>query len=189
MKYFLISTETSNTQIPYITDWFNQINPRDITPERAGNIPEVTLLNMESRPETIFPDILSTSGFLVSTMVYDVLKLYDPHFQYRRMLVIDEQARRKNLYYLPILPACDCLLPESELSQDKSKIIRGVIDLEKTQRRPIIKLGGVTNMHIAFRLDVVESILRRGAKGVKLRELEIRGGGLTPWQSRHMISP
>ena len=188
MKYFLISTETDNTQIPYITDWFDQINPGDITPERAGNISEVTLLNMESRAETIFPDILSMPGFLVSAMVYGVLKLYDPYFQYRQMLVIDKQARKKQLYFLPILPACDCLLPESELSRDRSKVIRGVVGLEKTQRRPIIKLGGVTNTHIAFRLDVVESILRRGAKGIKLTELEIRGG-LTPWQSRHMISP
>ena len=188
MKYFLVSTETENTQLPYITDWFHKINPRDITPERAGNIPEATLLSMESRTETIFPDILSTPGFLVSTMVCDVLKLYDPYFQYRRMLAIDKQARRKKLYFLPILPVCDCLLPESELNQDKSKIIRGVLDLEKTQRRPIVKLGGLTSTHMAFRLDVVESMLRRGAKGIKLTELEIKGG-LTPWQSRHMILP
>jgi len=141
MKYFLVSTDTEDTQVPYITDWFDQINPQDITPERAGNIPEVTLLSMESGAEIIFPDILNTPGFLVSTMAHDVLKLYDPYLQYRRMLVIDRLLRRKQLYFLPILPVCDCLLTESELNQDKSKIIHGVIDLEKTQRRPIIKLG------------------------------------------------
>ena len=175
MKYFLIRTEMTNNPLPQITDWFKQIDPRDITPERAGNIPQRLQLNVNNGAEAVFSDILSMPGYLVSSTVYTVMKLYEPYMQSRQIMLCDRLAQKIELYHLPILPVCDCLLPESELSRDKSKVINGVIDLEKTQRRPFLKLGGVTNTHIAFRLDVVESILRRGAKGIKLTELEIKG--------------
>ena len=174
MKYFLISTEMNNNPMPNITNWYKQINPRDIAPERAGNIPQWTLLDVNNGAEAIFSDVLSMPGYLVSSMIYTVLNLYNPDIQYRKMALFDKKVPQAlEVYYLPILPVCNCLLPESELSRDKSKVIRGVIDLAKTRRRPVINLGGVTNTHIAFRLDVVESILRRGAKGIKLAELAI----------------
>ena len=175
MKYFLISSEMNNISLPQITDWHQKIDSRDITPERAGNIPPWTRLDVDTGISTVFSDILSVPGFLVSSMVYGVLRLYDPYIQYRRMVLFDKSKKVMELYHLPILPVCDCLLPESELSRDNSKILHGVIALEKTQHRPVVKLGGVTATHIAFRFDVVESVLRRGAKGIKLMELEVKG--------------
>ena len=180
MKYFLVSTEANNNPMPQITDWHEQINPRDITLERAGNIPQWVRLSINNGADAVFSDILSVPGYLVSSMVRGVMKLYDPYIQYRQMVLFNKRERVMELYHLPILPVRDCLLPESELSRDKSKIIRGVIGLEeKKQCRPIIKLGGVAATHIAFRLDIVESILRRGAKGLKLVELEVKVPGIT----------
>ena len=171
MVYFLVSAEMKGSE-PQIMNWFQTIDPQDITPARAGNIPKWTRLPMKNG--TIFPDILTMPCLLVSSMVHGVLRLYDPQIQYKRIVLFERSKQGRALYYLPILPDCDCLLPESELSVDKSKILRGVIDLAKTDRRPVIKLDGVTTSHVAFRLDVVESILRRDAKGMKLTELEIR---------------
>jgi len=174
MKYFLLSTEMTNNPLPQITNWFDQIDPRNVTPERAGSIPQRTQLRVNNGAEAVFSDILSMPGYLVSPKVHAVMKLYDPYVKYRQMILFDKQAKMAKLYLLPILPVCNCLLPESELSRDKSKIIHGIVDLEKTQHRPFLKVGGVTNTHIAFRLDVVESILRREAKGLKLIELELK---------------
>jgi len=174
MKYFLIGTELNNNPAPNILDWHKQVDYRDITPERVGNIPAWTMLAIDNGAEAIFSDVLNMPSFLVSPMVHGVLRLYDPYIQGRRMILKDKLTRVEEEYFLPIFPAYDCLLPESELNRDKSKIIHGVIDLEQTRRRPFFKMGGVSNTHIAFRLDVVESILRRGAKGIKLSELEIR---------------
>ena len=174
MKYLLISTEPDNNPMPQIADWQGRIKPRDITPERAGSIPQQTLLNIANGANAVFSDILSAPYFMVSPMVYGTLQLYDPHIQYRQIVLFDKANKMTEPYHLPILPDCDCLLPESELSRDRSRIIHGAIDLEKTRRRPVIKLGGLTATQIAFRFDVVESIIRRGAKGIKLQELEIR---------------
>ena len=171
MAYFLVKTEMIGS-IPQVMNWFQKMSPQDITPERAGNIPKWTRLPMKSG--TIFPDVLTIPSLLVSSMVHGVLRLYDPQIQYKRIVLFEKGKKGTVLYHLPILPDCDCLLPESELSIDKSEILRGVIDLEKTGRCPLIKLGGVTTSHVAFRLDVVESLLRRDAKGFKLTELEIR---------------
>ena len=174
MKYFLVSTEMNNNPMPQIMDWHEQIDPRDITPERAGNIPDWTLFAIDNGADAVFSDILSIPGFLVSSMVHDVLRLYDPYIQCRQVVLMDKQVQE--LYFLPIFPVCECLLPESKLNPNRSGIIHGVVDFEKVRHRPFLKVGGVTNTHIAFRLDVVESILRRGAKGIKLTELEIKGG-------------
>jgi len=174
MKYFLISTEMTNNPVPNIIDWHQQIDHRDITPERAGNIPEWTMLALDNGGDIVFTDILSKPGFLVSSMVYDTMRLYDPYVQSKRMVLKDWKTQAEAQYFLPIFPACDCLLPESKFNRDRSNIIHGVIDQEKVKRRPFFKMGGVTNTHIVFRLDVVESILRRGAKGIKLIELEVK---------------
>ena len=176
MKYFLIGTEVTNNSVPNIIDWHKQVDYRDITLERAGNIPEWTMLTIDRGADVLFPDILSKPGFLVSSMVHDTLRLYDPYIQCKRMVLKDRLIRAEKQYFLPIFPICDCLLPESEFNKNRSSMIHGVIDLEKVKRRPFFKIGGVSNTHIAFRLDVVESILRRGAKGIQLSELEIKGG-------------
>jgi len=176
MKYFLISTERENNPLPQITDWFEQINPRDITPNRAGNIPEWIQFTVENGAEAVFSDVLSMPGYLVSSVIYSAMKLYDPYMKQKQVVIFDRQAQIMELYHLPILPVCDCLLPESRLSRDKSEILHGVLDVEKAGKRPFLKLGGVTTTQLAFRLDVVESILRRGAKGIKLTELEVREG-------------
>ena len=175
MKYFLISTEMNNNPMPQITDWYERIDPRDITPERAGNIPDWTLFATEG-DEVVFSDILSIPGFLVSSMVHDVLRLYNPYIQSRQIVLLHKDVQTPQLYFLPIFQTCNCLLPESELNKDKSKVVHGVIDAEKVKHRPFFKLGGVSDTHIAFRLDVVESILRRGAKGIHLKELEVKEG-------------
>jgi len=176
MKYFLISTERTNNPIPNIIDWHKQIEYRDITSERAGNIPEWTMLAIDNEIDIVFTDILSKPGFLVSPMVHDTMRLYDPYVQCKRVVLKDRLTHAEEQYFLPIFPVCDCLLPESKLNMDRSNIIHGVIDQEKVKRHPFFKVGGVSNTHIAFRLDVVESILRRGAKGIKLSELELKEG-------------
>jgi len=174
MKYFLVDMERNYNSPPDIIDWHQKINVRDITPERAGNIQDWTQVRIDNGDTAIFLDILDAPGFLLSPMVYDVIKFYNPYIQYKHIILQDSSAEVIKQYLLPILPTCDCLLPESEIGRGKDEIIYGVIDLEKTRRRPIIKIGGMSNIQIAFRLDLVESILRRGAKGFSLKELEVR---------------
>lgn len=174
MKYFLLSTELERNPLPQITNWFEQINPRDITPDRAGNIPDWLQLQVSNGLEAVFSDVLSMPGYLVSTAVYSAMKLYDPYMKQKQVVLFDRQAQIMHLYHLPILPVCDCLLPESKLSRDKTEILYGVLDVEKAGRRPFVKLGGTAKTQVAFRLDVVESILRRGAKGLRIMELEVR---------------
>ena len=175
MKYFLVSTETDNNPTPHMTNWFQQLNPQNITLEQVGNIPQWTQLTINNGARAVFSDVLNTPFYLLSSMVQDVINRYDPYILYKQVTLIDKAAKVVKLYHLPILPACDCLAPESELDKVRSKIIHGVIDLEKAQRRPLFKLDGVTSTHVAFRLDVVERILRCGAKGLKLTELEVKG--------------
>ena len=174
MKYFIVESNRDNNPSLQITDWFSQIDPRDICPERAGNIPQWFMLNVKLGDDTRYMDLISDPGFLISSKMYDVFQMYMPYLKYKKAVLFDPKLKSSTLYHLPIFNTYDCLLPESEWNRDKSKVISGIIDIEKTENSPIFRLGGVKNTQIAARLDLVESLLRRGVNGIRLTELRIK---------------
>lgn len=175
MKYFIIETEDINNSLPQIINWFSQVNVQHICPEHAGKIPEHFILDMKISKNDLFPDIFSSYGFLLSKMVYEVIDMYEPHLNYKKVALIDSKVEVSDLYYLPILPICSCLLPESEWDRGRNKVLHGVIDPEQIGNHAIFRLADVNDVQIAVRLDMVESLLRRDIKGIRLSELKVKG--------------
>lgn len=174
MKYFLVKTETKNNPVPEIVNWFKQIDMRDLCPERAGNIPDWLTFDMKSAQDAVLPDIFSSYGFLLSEMAYEVLRMYDPYLGCKRAALVDSSSGLSFMCFLPILPVYACLLPESEFNRGKSRVIHGVMNPGLASNVPVFRLGGVTDFQAVVRLDVIESLLRRGAKCLKLTELVIK---------------
>ena len=71
------------------------------------------------------------------------------------------------------LDAVDCLSDQSEWNADRSVLRRGVLRAEKLGKQALFFLDGSKNTYVAARLDLVESLLKRGARGIGLTPLEI----------------
>lgn len=62
--------------------------------------------------------------------------------------------------------------PSSRFSRDRSTIFDCIISRKKVADYTIFYLAEVGNLYTVARLDIVESFLRRGAKGISLCEVK-----------------
>ena len=118
---------------------------------------------------------------LLSKVCMDVVKLYEPQIVSKQIILLDTENRNKQTYYLPILPHLDCLSEKSVLSPDGSELREGVLDLSRIGSEGIFHIAGLSRFYTVVRLDVLESMLKRGARGVKvtpMRTNTIEGGAV-----------
>ena len=160
MRYFLLKTDPKYNTSPVIENWYPTIDVRLICKEKGHKLPKRELLFIQSNPDTVFTDIIDFPFFLGTKMVRDVIKMYEPTTQFKEIILLDRKNATSEIYYIPLLEHCDCLAPESELSRGRDTLITAVLDPEKIEDRSIF--------YFVARLDLVESLLRRGGRGIGL---------------------
>lgn len=173
MKYFLLHTDPQYTTAPDLLDWRDKIDPRYIRKGRSYRLPQRELLLIRENPDTVFTDVLSFPFFLVTQLGKDMICLYEPKTIFKEMVLLDRANQAAEVYHLPILDAVDCLSDQSEWNADRSVLRRGVLRAEKLGKQALFFLDGSKNTYVAARLDLVESLLKRGARGIGLTPLEI----------------
>lgn len=173
MKYFLLKTDSQFDTAPEIIDWFKRIDRRNIYLGKSHNIEKRQLFFIKENAHTVFPDVLSFPFFMVTEGLRDVIQMYEPRTIFKEIVLLGQKYAETCTYYLPILEYVDCLEPSSRLTMDRSTILDGIIDRRKVDDRSIFYLAEVRNLYTIARLDIIESFLRRGAKGVSLEEVKI----------------
>ena len=176
MKYFLIKMDQKFNTAPEIKGWFDKIKHRDICVERSHNIEKRQLLFIESNPNTVFPDVLTFPFFLVSETVRNVIHSYGPNIIFKEIILLDSKHAKTFTYYLPILKCINCLFDSTKLTGDKYSALNAVIDAGSVGDNVIFSLANSSDFNVVMRLDLVESILSRGAKGMELREIGVEWG-------------
>ncbi len=175
MKYFLISWEERGNPVPRIVNWRARLDYHAIQTREINKLPHRTLLYIENNPDTVFSDIINSPFFLVSKMVWDVMKKYDMRQEGRQIVLLDGVYGFAEIYYLLNPEECSCLHADTQCNNDGTVIKKLILKKEKSgQFPPFFRVAGMQRDYAIGRLDFVESILRRGAKGIRLEELELR---------------
>ncbi len=175
MKFFLLRWEEKGNPVPRVVNWMAKLDYRAIQTRKIGRLPKRTLLYVENNPETVFSDIISSPFLLVSELIWDVMKKYEIRREGKQIILLDGVYGFAEIYYLPDLQECTCLHADTEFNNDGTIIKKLILDRDVTEKLPpFFRVAGVQKDYVIGRLDFVESILRRGAKGIKLEELEIR---------------
>ena len=65
-----------------------------------------------------------------------------------------------------------CLAEGSEWNLDKSVLSKGIINLEPVGDTSIFQLADMKNIYTVIRMDILESMLKRGARGVGITPLQ-----------------
>lgn len=175
MKFFLVSWEENRNPVPRIINWMAKLDYHAVQTKEIGKLPKRTLLYIENNPETVFTDIISSPFLLVSSLIWDVMKMYDIGQEGKQIILLDGVYGFAEIYYLQNLQECLCLHANTEFNNDGTIIKKLILDRSVTEELPpFFRVAGVQKDYAIGRLDFVESILRRGAKGIKLEELEMR---------------
>lgn len=159
--------------MPILMDLMKQIDLRDINELRAHRIEDTKIFYVKADEESCYLDILDRQLYLVSTRLKKIIEKYEPDLIFKTMPLIDLIHRRQENYYLPIFKEVEALGPSSEFNLDKSVITKLVLDQEKIKGKRIFKIKEGTATQVVIRLDVAESLLRRGFSGLCLEKVAV----------------
>lgn len=154
MKYFILRQHQYFLDKFHLNDWQGRINPKWMCFQDFHKIPPENVLTADLGENTPFPDIVTAPFLLMSTLMTDVAHMYGESFYKRDVIVIDEQEHQSRHYHLTLLEAAGY-----------GHILMGVSNLF----RMFIK----KREEIVVSQDFAESILRRGAVGIMLEEVDI----------------
>lgn len=175
MKYFLLKGDKAYADAPILADWSGKIDPRLIRPGESHKLPDRLILNILPNPYVTFVDVLTSPFLLLSKTCMDVVKLYQRHTVSKQLVLLDAENRQKSVYHLPILKQLSCLTDESVWN--KSVLLSGTIDLDKVGDEAIFQMVFPDVRYTVIRLDMLESMLKRGARGLKIEPLNTTKGG------------
>lgn len=176
MKYFLLKTHPAYTIAPDIINSFLTFHPRYRNPGESYQLPDRYLLEIQPNADTVFTDIISSPYLLVSQLVKAVIRLYHPKMIFKEIVLVEAKNDLAEVYYMPILPLVNCLHASSQCNIDCSVIKHGVLDKSMLNDQKIFRIGdaySANGPYYVVHLDLAESILRRGARGIELKPLDI----------------
>lgn len=174
MRYYLMKKDPQFSRAPDVINWYGKIKVQDIKPGNYHLLPERLLLQIRANQNMDFIKILITPFFLVSEEIRECLELYEPLLGFKEIVLLDKKYKQAQEYFLPTLDEVDCLTEKCEYHRSRSHLLYTQIDLNKVGDKSIFYLTGISHNYVVVRLDVAESMIRRGARGFLLEEIDCR---------------
>lgn len=172
MRYFLIETDEKN-RIPYSINKSRTIDIRLLTKENFGKLPRWNIVEMDIPQEVFFPDVLCDPFLLLSEACIKTVMMYQQDILYTGIKLWNKESGLNRTYFLPVLDDLECMSDETQYNSVGNRILKLVLDRGKIGQKVIFQVKGFDGKGFVGRLDLVESMLRRGARGIKLTEVEV----------------
>lgn len=154
MKYFEASVD-KNYVPPLPIGGFGTIDKITLRKKRIYEMPQNLFFLTQDHMQTVFTDVITFPCFMVSGMVKDVMLSYNPFIKFARAVLYNRKRGTSAEYYIPFLGWEEA--PEKE----------------KIKGREALEIRNGDNSYVIMRMDLAESILRRGAVGIGLKEVSV----------------
>lgn len=154
MKYFILRQHQYFSDKFQLSGWQGRINPKWMCFEDFHKIPPRNVLTATLGENIPFPDIVTAPFLLMSTLVTDVAGMYGEPIHKRDVIMIDEQEHQSRHYHLTLLETVG-----------RGHILLGVGNL--------FRMSIKSREEIVVSQDFAESMLRRGAAGIMLEEIDV----------------
>jgi hypothetical protein len=164
VKYFHIKQDRSIEDTPEIKNFINNIANKTEIKDKAN------ILYVKKSTEIEYTDFMERPLLLVSDVFKNVVKLYNKGFAYKAVALTEEESEAQKLYWNIDMPETACLSPKSELNPDGT-LKRIVISEKAAQGGVMLKIKNKLWSVYVIRLEMAESLLRRGLYGFSLEEL------------------
>jgi len=173
-RYFLIGTEESYKD--FLFDIKNVLLTQEEYLEEGESYKQagISLVNIRNSfdEHDKYPDIMDRGIFMLSDEAYEIFKLYEPATVIKRVLLMEENSNEVYEYIIPILKRIDCLSDRTTFIRGRY-IDKGILIGKNIPDVALFKIPNVDGMCTVARIDFVESLLKRGMKGICLQTLEI----------------
>ncbi len=171
MKYFELALDSAIYKTaPRLVNWYGVQDVRLIRWETYHKLKKRQIYNIEPSPETVFTDIVSVPFLLVSPMVRDTIMMYGDRVVFKEIILVDAKNQREQIYYLPVMEEN----PDIGMFCAAEDIKRDYKDLPQwMNERNIFWIRQKGERHTIISLDLAESLLRRNAVGLALKEVRL----------------
>lgn len=172
MKYFLVSEDEryhNKANISHVPT--DRITTEYLRDKKYHLFPDVTILPIHTSNKTDFLDLVCSPFFMVSDTFFSVLKIYNPFLKSKTIVL--ENTNEHKTYKLPLIPRIACLAQNSKISIDKSRIEYIELDYEKVKYHSVFYIDDVTDNYVVMNLDILESVLKRGIRGLSITEIDV----------------
>lgn len=166
MKYYLLTVD-ANYVAPVPVGWYGKIDRKSRREKKAYQMEKHLMFQTEEHMQMIFTDIVTFPCLMVSKMVHDTIRLYDPDIKFTRIILYNKAKKRSMAYYMPFLKEMEVIWT----NEQKGGAI--LLERKKIMEEVIAEVVYKGKTGIVIRMDLVESILRRGAIGIGLEEIHI----------------
>lgn len=174
MMHFILEVHKA-FKPPQIRKWVGFLDPKSLR-ENEYALPEDKLFQIVEDKETLFTDMITHPCFMVSEKVMETIKLYEPSLDFTRIVLTEEKIETIGIYYIPRLEELDVITSMGRVGRDKSTMDHFELDGEKIKDKTIFQIEHNEEIYVIAHLELVESLLRREALGIGLREVDIKGG-------------
>ena len=166
MNYFLVTVD-KNYIAPMPIGWYGILDQKSLKGKKAYQMKKDFLFYVENHMQMVFTDVVTFPCYLVSSLVKEIITCYDPFVKFSRILFYDRQRKQSMAYYLPFFSQVEAVVERKE--EEKT------ICIEKRQwKSPIIlEVTSCFKSFVLMRMDLLESILRRGTIGIGVEEVKI----------------
>lgn len=169
MKYFIVEVD-KNYVPPTPNGWNGIIDRKTLSGKKPCQVQKHMLFQVEAHMQMVFTDVLTFPCFMVSSKVRDIIKKYDSYVRFARIILFDKERKNSMVYYIPFMEQVDY----EEVRDETDKNVWHIqVRKEDIKEKIIITIKNNVNYHVIMRMDLVESILRRDAIGIGLREIDM----------------
>lgn len=169
MKYFLVEVN-ENYIAPAPIGWFGIIDKKTLSAKKIYQMPKHLLFQVDKHMQMVFTDVLTFPCFMVSENVKNIIKKYDPFIHFLRIILYDNERKKSMAYYIPYLGKTGYEEKRDEINRNVRHIW---VEGKAVGERAIVEISDGHHSHVIMRMDLVESILRREAIGIGLREVDM----------------
>lgn len=176
MDYFQIKSDKRYFHPPIITNLSDIVTRRkDMSLENASKLTDINVGFASCEYQVDYLDILDEQLFLINDDVKKVFSMYDPSILFKTICIINNLDGSYCNYNAPLFPKVDCLPDEYKRGQIRKKEQKLTILKDRVKENSIFKIDEIEEEIILIRLDVAESLLRRGIKRFTLERVALEG--------------
>lgn len=174
-KYFELQETPELKYAPRIGSLFGKFDIRNIRLDKYHLLPERQVFFIGPSEQGIFTDIILSPFLMISPMVLEVIRMYREVCFCREVILVNQQQRRSQLYFLPVFDETGELQAVGKEYSHGTCMSRPAGQQGEcvTVDKNIFWIRDSFRRHTIISLDMAESLIRRDVFGLGLREVEL----------------
>lgn len=121
-----------------------------------------------------YVDFIERPVALLSDKLKQLIERYEPRCSFKPVILAEIAKGKQTPYWLAIPPKVSCLAPETSFQQDGT-LKNLVIDEALAAPYPFFQVEGIHETFLVINIELAESILRRGFRGITLQRVDTIG--------------